>query len=539
MGARVFGNLLAFFVLFGAFRLMLGSAVIEMKFMQYSSNCKEDLFSECDPKFTFCLDIPSTEMEISPCYYKSDGESGYFHDQNNIDLSALTSIQGIANPWIVHVNQLIDTSFVFVAKVRDDDDGFWNLDDDLVTFGITLKEKVYPSLNQAGWSSREMSRDSYTITFQIRVYCDANYYTEDCSKYCKATDQPYEHYTCKELTGEKICMAGWTGQECTSDIDECTQNPCGRGHCQNFPGSYVCYCPAGNTGKNCEITSDPCENRPCSNNAACISDPNRNYICKCVDGWEGERCDIKSNPCNSAPCQHGMPCIPRNDNSYFCKCQYPLYTGINCEQNVIVEDTTTEGNNTNHHNETTTNEVFEYWYIILIVALVIAAAVIIVVILLLRRRRVQRRNTDHGFFDNIACNVSTVDKLGDTESGKMCVQAKFVPTTMKSSHTDPMVTDNIDGKDGKRNKPMSNKNKGIASISELLAENERANDNVYSSMGNVYNEQWPEVEENPYSDLDEITRSVNKINEENERATSCGDYTALLLDDPTSFHSSS
>lgn len=48
----------------------------------------------------------------------------------------------------------------------------------------------------------------------VRVYCDANYYGADCNTYCVGRDDSRGHYRCDDNTGNKICLAGWRGQNC-------------------------------------------------------------------------------------------------------------------------------------------------------------------------------------------------------------------------------------------------------------------------------------------------------------------------------------
>jgi len=48
-----------------------------------------------------------------------------------------------------------------------------------------------------------------SLTFQYQLYCDANYYSSDCSVYCVASDTDAGgHYTCDPATGRIICRPG-------------------------------------------------------------------------------------------------------------------------------------------------------------------------------------------------------------------------------------------------------------------------------------------------------------------------------------------
>jgi len=47
------------------------------------------------------------------------------------------------------------------------------------------------------------------LTFRYKLYCDADYYSSDCSVYCVANDTDIAgHYTCDPITGNIICRPG-------------------------------------------------------------------------------------------------------------------------------------------------------------------------------------------------------------------------------------------------------------------------------------------------------------------------------------------
>jgi len=48
-----------------------------------------------------------------------------------------------------------------------------------------------------------------SLTFKYKLYCDANYYSFDCSVYCEANDtNAGGHYTCDPITGHIVCRPG-------------------------------------------------------------------------------------------------------------------------------------------------------------------------------------------------------------------------------------------------------------------------------------------------------------------------------------------
>ena len=47
------------------------------------------------------------------------------------------------------------------------------------------------------------------LTFRYKLYCDANYYSSDCSVYCVANNtNAGGHYTCDPATGNIVCRPG-------------------------------------------------------------------------------------------------------------------------------------------------------------------------------------------------------------------------------------------------------------------------------------------------------------------------------------------
>ena len=74
-----------------------------------------------------------------------------------------------------------------------------------------------------------------------------------CHGDAKCSTNAFGQYNC-------LCQRGWTGKNCSTDIDECAmtgQSPCHHGGtCVNKPGTFVCQCIPGYTG-NCHCTVIP------------------------------------------------------------------------------------------------------------------------------------------------------------------------------------------------------------------------------------------------------------------------------------------
>uniref|UniRef100_A0AAY4ERB1 Uncharacterized protein n=1 Tax=Denticeps clupeoides TaxID=299321 RepID=A0AAY4ERB1_9TELE len=172
-------------------------------------------------------------------------------------------------------------------------------------------------------------------------------------------------------SGEYLCMcpAGFEGERCDVDVDECRSSPCHSGKCimtrlnyvqcetsgflnnftiesltkvlkvkcwqgKMFPSAAVamctypcgrnmecsqpntCTCKEGYTGYNCHIAV--C--RPdCKNRGKCV----RPSVCECPLGYSGPTCQ---EAICEPPCQHGGVCLARN----LCTCPYG-YVGPQCE----------------------------------------------------------------------------------------------------------------------------------------------------------------------------------------------------------------
>lgn len=90
------------------------------------------------------------------------------------------------------------------------------------------------------------------------------------------------------------CRAGFTGQRCEININECAGNPClNSGTCQDRINDYTCVCPAGYGGRNCDRILDGCP-LPCLNGGRCTAGGGPDgppAACACAAGFTGPQCD--------------------------------------------------------------------------------------------------------------------------------------------------------------------------------------------------------------------------------------------------------
>jgi hypothetical protein len=174
------------------------------------------------------------------------------------------------------------------------------------------------------------------------------------------------------------CVPGYSGRNCSTDIDECISVPCRNGGiclesttvtagdqwrslvparfnvisvylAAKVLDSFECLCATGWTGVHCDQDVNECISTPCQNNAVCAesatvpSIPPDAYRCTCSVGFAGGlctysyissyaqqcsiqhsgvssastsgNCEIDVNECASSPCAHGSQCSDSSTES--------------------------------------------------------------------------------------------------------------------------------------------------------------------------------------------------------------------------------
>ena len=188
-------------------------------------------------------------------------------------------------------------------------------------FGLRLHVNVMDAMNCSGTSRSENLCSgkgrciAESFTGDIHCECCAGYKGQYCEELDACYVNPCQRGNCSDVIaghGEAFnctCEAGFTGQLCDIDIDECKS--LGNGSiCKNgafcFDGinSYRCLCAAGFHGKHCELVSDLCELiKPCKNNGICsrVGALKESYVCHCPSGFYGHNCTLNTTTSSLVP----------------------------------------------------------------------------------------------------------------------------------------------------------------------------------------------------------------------------------------------
>ncbi|KAK6971063.1 mucin-like protein [Biomphalaria glabrata] len=177
---------------------------------------------------------------------------------------------------------------------------------------------------------------------------NASYWTHECPKFmygqnCSIPCSCHINNTvsCNSIYSFCYCKSGWTGSDCSLDIDECSQKyyPCSDYTvCINLPGTYQCQCKPGlvlDSNYQCSyaVDSSACTSRNCSN--MCVSYTPENETspieeCYCPLGMEmvGNQCENCKSWTFGSDCLLTTSCVRDHTATYD-----PRYGDCHCYSN--------------------------------------------------------------------------------------------------------------------------------------------------------------------------------------------------------------
>ena len=130
------------------------------------------------------------------------------------------------------------------------------------------------------------------------------------------------------------CTAGWSGQLCDENVDDCAGQPCQNGaECIDGVDAFSCVCATGFTGLLCTVNTNDCAMAPCENGGVC-EDGADAFVCHCAAGYEGDTCSDEIDECAAMPCENGAECTDLVAG-FACSCAVG-WAGVTCSAKLAV-----------------------------------------------------------------------------------------------------------------------------------------------------------------------------------------------------------
>ena len=111
----------------------------------------------------------------------------------------------------------------------------------------------------------------------------------------------------------------------------CQPNPCRNGGTCTAQDTtnYTCSCAVGFTGENCSLDLNFCIPNTCLNGGTCIEGFGTVYTCSCATGFTGTNCNSDLNFCTPTTCDNGGTCVEEYGTETSCICTMD-FTGAKC-----------------------------------------------------------------------------------------------------------------------------------------------------------------------------------------------------------------
>uniref|UniRef100_A0A8C5QMY3 Delta-like protein n=1 Tax=Leptobrachium leishanense TaxID=445787 RepID=A0A8C5QMY3_9ANUR len=319
----------------------------------YNQDCSVD---ECDTYLRLCLkEFQAKITPTGPCNYGSGSTpvlgGNTFYLSSKYNNPPAKNSPGDSGRIVIPFQFAWPRSFTLVLEAWD-----WDNDtkpgDELLIDRVTHAGVINPDDQ---WTPLPLNGHVSHFDIKIRVKCDENYYGSMCNKFCRPRDDFVGHYIC-DHNGNKACMEGWMGHDCTLAIckqgcnllhggctvpGECNCNYGWQGQycmeCVPYPGClhgschrpFECSCKLNWGGLLCNKDLNFCgTHRPCLNGGTCLNAEPDKYLCICSEGYLGTNCEIAEHACASNPCANDGVCHEVS-TGFECHCP-PGWTGPTC-----------------------------------------------------------------------------------------------------------------------------------------------------------------------------------------------------------------
>ncbi|KAK0041837.1 mucin-like protein isoform X1, partial [Biomphalaria pfeifferi] len=195
------------------------------------------------------------------------------------------------------------------------------------------------------YSDYSQHNSGFDAQFTIQDCPPFTFGNETCNKQCICAQANTRH--CNSINGTCICKQGWTGLDCSIDIDECRSDvvevcPDNYQLCVNTPGTFTCQCKPGmvmNSTGQCEVAaSSHCSVKICSH--VCAKLPSGSEQCYCPMDMHliGNQCKDCDHLSFGENCRLGCICSDSNTERCYaptgdCKCK-PGWRGSTCSDDI-------------------------------------------------------------------------------------------------------------------------------------------------------------------------------------------------------------